>query len=162
MTTKAEVGQWAKEYDRAMLAVAGRYAGPSTTDEDIRQDVLLAVLQKLDEVGQVSSPKALLLKYVTNVGRNQRRKRDRRNAIYRMGLLQHVLAADEPPPRDPRTADLLRAIKHLPVQQRRTLHHMLVDQMSDVEIAKSLGVTTATVRSNRFRAVQALKQVLRG
>lgn len=52
MADRGQLERWAKEHDRAMLAVAARYAGPSTTAEDIRQSALLAVLQKLEESGR--------------------------------------------------------------------------------------------------------------
>ena len=155
MADRGQLERWAKEHDRAMLAVAARYAGPSTTAEDIRQSALLAVLQKLEEVGEVSSPKGLLLGYVKNVGRNHLRKRERRVAILQAFPHLHTLAADDP--RDPRIDSVLSAIEHLPAQQRRTLRHMVVDEMPDLEIAKAMEVTAEAVRSSRFRAIQALR-----
>ncbi len=83
MADKGQLERWAKEHDRAMLAVAARYAGPSTTAEDIRQSALLAILQRLEELGEVFCPKGLLLEYVKNVGRNHLRKRERREARLR-------------------------------------------------------------------------------
>ncbi|MXX34067.1 MAG: hypothetical protein F4Z50_04835, partial [Gemmatimonadetes bacterium] len=65
--------------------------------------------------------------------------------------------ADDPPPRDPRIDSVLSAIEHLPAQQRRTLRHMVVDEMPDLEIAKAMEVTAEAVRSSRFRAIQALR-----
>ena len=139
MADKGQLERWAREHDRAMLAVAARYAGPSKTAEDIRQSALLAILRKPEEIGEVSSPKGLLLKYVKNVGRNHRRKRDRRKAILQALPLEHVLAADEPSPRDPRIDAVLGAMEHLPAQQRRTLRHMVMDEMPDEEIAEVWG-----------------------
>ena len=57
MADRGQLERWAKEHDRTMLAVAARYAGPSKTAEDIRQSALLAILQKLEAIGEVSSPK---------------------------------------------------------------------------------------------------------
>ena len=157
MADKDQLTRWAKEHDRAMLAVAARYAGPSTTAEDIRQSALLAILQKWEEIGEVRSPKGLLLGYVKNVGRNHLRKRERREARLQALPLDHTLSADEPRPRDPRLDSVLSAIEHLPAQQRRTLLHMVVDEMPDEEIARAMRVTEEAVRSSRFRAIRALR-----
>ena len=162
MGDRGQLARWAEEHERAMLAVAARYAGPSTTAEDIRQSALLAILQKLEEMGEVSSPKGLLLKYVQNVGRNLRRRRDRRKAILEALPLEHALAADEPPPRDPRIDAVLGAMEHLPARQRRTLRHMVVDEMPDEKIAKAMEVTAEAVRSSRFRAMRALRVACEG
>jgi RNA polymerase sigma factor (sigma-70 family) len=157
MADRGQLERWAKEHDRAMLAVAARYQGPSTTAEDIRQAALLSILQKLEEIGEVLSPKGLLLGYVKNVGRNRRRKRERREAILQAFPFDRTLTAEEPPPRDPRIDAVLSAIEHLPAQQRRTLRHMVVDEMPDERIAKAMEVTAEAVRSSRFRAIQALR-----
>lgn len=157
MADRGQLERWAKEHDRAMLAVAARCAGPSTTAEDIRQSALLTVLQKLEEIGEVSSPKGLLLGYVKNVGRNHLKKRERRAAMLQAFPHVRPLPADDPPPRDPRIDSVLSAIENLPAQQRRTLRHMVVDEMPDLEIAKAMEVTAEAVRSSRFRAIQALR-----
>ena len=160
MADRGQLERWAKEHDRAMLAVAARYAGPSTTAEDIRQSALLAILQKLEEIGEVASPKGLLLGYVKNVGRNRRRKRERREAILQAFPIQHALVSDEPPPRDPLIDKVLQEVERLPVRQRRTLRHMVVDEMPDDQIARVMQVKVEAVRSSRFRAIRALRDAL--
>jgi len=71
--TRLVLGLWAMEHGPFLLAVAAEYAGPSMSAEDIVQEAFLTILRKLEQLDEVSSPRAFLLAYVRNVGRNPTR-----------------------------------------------------------------------------------------
>ena len=159
---RALLAGWTVEHQSAMLAVARKYADPSTTAEDIVQDAFLALLRTGIELDDVASPRALLLAYTRKTGRNKMRSRRRRANILSENQEEVIRAlwGDERPP-DRRLETVLEALPNLPRGPRRTLWLMLVEDMADDGIAAELQVAVPTVRSHRSRAIQALKRMFR-
>ena len=87
---------------------------------------------------------------------------NRREAILRGLALEGALSAEQPRPRDPRFDAVLRAMDQLPARQRRTLRHMVMDEMPDEEIANAMEVSAEAVRSSRSRAIRALGVACKG
>lgn len=148
-------------HHEAMLRVARRYAGRALTAEDIVQNALVVACRHPQRLKEASSARAWLAGVTRNLARQASRKRKRREKLLR----RHY-------PRDTSTKDfdslfvnwqvekILRAIETLPPGQRKTLRYMLLDGMADDEIAASLDVAEATVRSYRFKAIRKLRRIL--
>ena len=144
-----------------MLRIARMYPGRAVTAEDIVQEACAVVCKNPHRLKEVESPGAWLVGVTRNLGRQAARKRNRRERLLRDH--RHQLVGTEEP--EPQTADrrvegVLRAAKRLPERLRLALQYTFFNGMSDHEIATTLGVAEATVRSYRFRAIRRLREIM--
>ena len=151
-------GEWLSGYRGRMLAVARRFAGRATTAEDIVQQALQAAYNARGQLKKTSATGAWLVRITYSVGLRIRSKRARRQELLREHWLREGDSLEVAGSKaDPRVAEVLEAMQGLPASQQEIVRCVLVDGLSDGEIAEKLGRPRGTVRVYKHRAVGTLK-----
>ena len=157
---EALVAQWKTDCWSAMLVVAHRYSGRATTAEDIAQEALYVAYTRRDRLrNPTTGTCSWLLGIVQNIGRQHARKRTRRERLFKAhseALLHSSAGFKFEPCSGAQREKVLEAAESLPPKQREVALMMIVDGMSDDEIAVALGMSQEAVWKNRSRAVKAI------
>jgi RNA polymerase sigma-70 factor, ECF subfamily len=124
-----------------------------TEAEDAVQDGLLVAWRKLATLRDPEALPAWLTRIVVRVC--LRRTRRRWQLLPIEAAPEPAVAAD-----DRRGLDVERLLRALAPRQRAVMHLTVVEEMSDGEISRALGITPGSVRSHRRRARQRLQQAL--
>lgn len=131
------------------------------TAEEIVQDALVAVHQRWDRLEDRGKALAYLRQAVVNRSRSALRHR---------GVVGRYLArqqppgtapgADEPVLGDSRRRMVLDALQQLPRRQREVLALRYYLELSEAEIAETLGISRGAVKSHASRGSAALRPIL--
>lgn len=164
--TREIVARWVAEHHGAMLRLAGSFADAVHGREDIVSRARAVALERHMDVRDVADPLGWVLAITKSVGLQVVRKRDRRVELRRVGSLEGwglFKSADEDVFRkwlaqvsDKRREQVLEIARGLPRALRQLVHHMLIDEWDDDEIADHYGITRSAVRRRRKRAVEAI------
>lgn len=143
-----------EEHWTPLVRVARSVVGDADA-EDAVQDALVIAWRKIGGVREHDAVGAWLRRVVV------------RSCLRRMRRLRFWLPLDDAPEpyfeSDPESAiDLGKCLSLLAPRQRAALHLTVVEGMSDREIAETMGITAASVRSHRRRARERLDQLLQG
>lgn len=127
--------------------------------EDVVQDVLARAYLRWERISRLEDPRAYVNRMVLNACTSWWRRAARRETPVEQDadrvVDQQDLALVE---RDA----MLQLLRRLPGKQRVVLVLRHYERMDDEEIARLLGVSTGTVRSNAFRGLARLRQQLGG
>lgn len=143
---------WPRLY-RTSYLLAGNHADA----EDLAQQTLVQAFRSWDKVRRSDHPAAYVRRMQTNLFLSQRRPRSRRLEVL----------TDAPP--ESRTAtesgfedrmELWPHVASLPPRQRAVVVLRYYEQLSEREIAETLGCTTGTVKSTAHRALNALRAAI--
>lgn len=131
--------------------------------EEIVQDALVAVHQKWDRLADHHKALAYLRQAVVNRSRSALRHR---------GVVTRYLArqqgpdvapgADQPVLGDSRRRMVLDALQQLPRRQREVLALRYYLDLSEAEIAETLGISRGAVKSHASRGSATLRPILEG
>lgn len=145
-------------YQRAMMAVALRYAPSEDEAADIVHEAWLKILRVSDPPEQAATC-SHLCGVVANIGRSLVRKRRRRRELlleYRLG--RHRVTQ---PHRSVFLANrLLEALGRLPPRQQAVVRMRLIEDASTRRTAQELDVSEGTVKTLLYRATQSLQRDL--
>jgi RNA polymerase sigma-70 factor (ECF subfamily) len=130
-----------------------RLGGGGADAEDVVHDVIVRVLRRGRDAGEVEAPGAYLRRAVGN------------ECVSRWRRTAHeVVVADLPdrprPPHDGAVLDriaLADAVAALTDRQRRVIVLTVLDDRPDAEVAELLGISEITVRTTRSRALARLR-----
>ncbi len=157
------LARWMRDHWDRLVVAAETYRGRAVTGEDI---ALEAILVALDKRGRIEDPRVTgrwLEGFVRNVGRKAVTKRMRRQLLMRRHYRLLVSGNIESPETllERKIADekLEEAISTLPEHQQIVVH-LKLDGLSYREIGEKLGKPVGTVKSDRSRAVRALRDTL--
>ena len=152
-----------RRYAVRLLTFISRFIGDRHRGEELFQEVFLAVWTKRDLYQYPRPFRPWLYAIAVNKCRELLRKQ---------GMPSVALPTRDPPsPSETpcqeamtveRDALLLRAINHLPPQQRAVVVLRVWDEMPYAEIAGIVGCTEGTVRSHMHLALAALRKELSG
>jgi RNA polymerase sigma-70 factor (sigma-E family) len=140
----------------AMLRFAGVLTGDRELAEDVVQEVLIRVLKRWPQIGNLDHPEAYVRKMVVNEYLSWRRRSWR---LIPSGAAQDVdnrFSPDHALGHAERDA-LLAEIGKLPRRQRAVLVLRYYQGLQDCEIAGVLGCAPGTVRGYASRALAALR-----
>lgn len=143
----------------SMVRLAAFLVGDLHVAEDVAQDAFTGLHARWHRLRDERSAVAYLRRAVVNTSRSVlRRRRTARMYIWPVageqpGADTTVLAADE-------HQRLREALQRLPRRQREVLVLRYWAELSEAEIADTLGISTGTVKSTASRAVQALDTAL--
>jgi RNA polymerase sigma-70 factor (sigma-E family) len=142
-----------EEFYRRSRPGAVRLAGLLTQDarsaEDLAQEAFTRVFPKWS---QIENPSAYLRTTVVNVCRTWRaRDRNERSKLDLLGLQDRVELGFD---------GLADAVAALPFRQRAVLVLRYYDDLSEAEIAQTLGCRPGTVKSLASRALKTLEKVV--
>ncbi|WP_180934323.1 SigE family RNA polymerase sigma factor [Nocardioides ungokensis] len=143
---------WPRLYRTAYLL-----AGSHADAEDLAQQTLVQAYRTWNKVSRADQPAAYLRRMMTNLYISGRRPKSRR----------FELLTDTPP--EPRTGcgsghedrlELWPHVASLPPRQRAVIVLRYYEQLSEREIAETLGCSTGNVKSTAHRALAALRAVI--
>ena len=157
-------------HQRMVYHLALQLLGNPEDARDLSQDVFLTVFRSIHRFRGDSALQTWIYRIVVNQARNQQRWWRRRKRADQVSL--ETVFVDPPAP--PATASperaldrkdlrrrLWRALSRLPFDQRSVVVLRELQGMRYAEIAFSLGVSTAAVKSRLARARQTLRAELR-
>lgn len=156
-----------RQHSRLVYRIAYAALRSHHDAEDATQETFLRVLRYSHKLAAVEDPKTWLARIAWRVAVDRSRQRGRKREI----PLEHydkpvteMTSADAPADHAVHGAQvgvlLERLIAALPEKLREPLLLSAVEEMSPREVAATLGINEAAVRSRVFRARQILKQKL--
>ena len=148
-----------REHWSAMVAVAMRYAVVEDEAEDIAQEAFHAAWQRRDKLRDPKGTRAWLLRFVRNKGLHAVRARNRRRALEEQAWMEEITLAQGTSVLGAFRHTVLAALHQLPEIQAKIVRLML-DDMSDSDIASRLGIRKQTLWVYKHRAVKKLKSIL--
>ena len=150
-----------EEYAASAWPSLYRYAylltGHHADAEDLAQQTLLKAHRSWARVEGAESPLAYLRRMLTNTYLSQRRPQKRRLEVL-------TDAPPEPGPTGGSASEdrmvLWPHVKSLPPRQRAVIVLRYYEQLSEQEIAETLGCSRGTVKSNAHHALKTLRAAL--
>jgi RNA polymerase sigma-70 factor (sigma-E family) len=125
--------------------------------EDLTSEVFLIAWRQWDRVQAADSP----IQYLRRVMANTAASRIRRLRLERRKLLlfRQDAAQDVQPP-DGAVVDVRRALLRLPARRRSCVVLRLAFDLSEREVAQTLGINVGTVKSQTSKGVRQFRQLL--
>lgn len=139
----------------AVLLVDGTPAA-----EDVVHDAFLALHRKLGAIRDPQAALAYLRRSVLNGARDALRRRRTVRAHLRVAEPDVGAAADEPALLADEHASLLAAVRTLPARDQEVLLLRYWSELSEADIAATLGISRGTVKSTASRALDKLQKAL--
>jgi len=137
-----------------VVALAFVLCGSWSSAEDLAQDAFASAQRRWTVVGAYDQPAAWVRRAVANRSVSLTRRRiSEARALLRLGRPSWV----EPAALDDGDEDLWRAVRELPGRQRQVIGLHYVSDLSVSEIAHTLQVTEATVKTHLQRGRRTLE-----
>lgn len=146
-----------EEYARARWSALVRTAHLLTGDvaaaEDLAQATLVKAYPRWTKIARTSSPESYVRKMLLNEFLGARRKRLRRERM------AHLVADDDgaPQPDPAERLDLWQHVMDLPPKQRAVLVLRYYEDLTEAEIARVMGISAGTVKSQASDALKKLR-----
>jgi RNA polymerase sigma-70 factor (sigma-E family) len=135
--------------------VAYLLTGDSERAEDLVQEAFARLAARLGHIRDPLAVRAYLRKTIVNLAINDCRRRDSERAYLRRWGHTHAQAATQP---DIETRHhLVAALRALPARQRAVVVLRYYEDLSEKEIAATLGCPIGTVKSSLSRALQTMR-----
>jgi RNA polymerase sigma-70 factor (sigma-E family) len=149
----SELASLYREQSRSLVRLAALLVDDVGTAEEIVQDAFVLVHRRWEHVHK---PEQYLRKAVVNLARSRLRRR--------LVALRHPpLPEAAVPGVDQSTTDeavVIDALRALPRRQREVLVLRYWSQLSEAEIAATLGISTGSVKTHAHRGLATLEQRL--
>jgi RNA polymerase sigma-70 factor (ECF subfamily) len=147
----------------ALCSFAKRLLGDDHAAEDLVQDVFVVLPTVLDRLDDTGSLRPFLLGIAANRARHHRRSSRRR-----FRFVERLKSEPSPPSENPEhlterrglAAALARALDAIPFEHRVTFVLREIEGYTAREVAQSLKIPEATVRTRVFHARQKLRALL--
>lgn len=160
-TDRSELATF-EEYAGAAWPSLYRYAyllaGNHPDAEDLAQQTLLKAYRSWSRIKAADSPPAYLRTMLTNTFLSQRRPMGRRLELLTDAPPEPALSPSARGPEDRMV--LWPHVKSLPPRQRAVIVLRYYEDLSEAEIADTLGCSRGTVKSTAHRGLKALRAVL--
>jgi len=148
-----------REHARPLVRLAVLLVDDVGIAEEIVQDAFVLVHRRMGRLDQVERPVAYLRTTVVNLSRSRLRRRlvARRHP----GLVERdAPAADERVVLSDDQLAVIAALQRLPRRQREVLVLRYWSELSEDEIAATLGISNGSVKTHAHRGMAALEQEL--
>ncbi len=148
-----------REHARPLVRLAVLLVDDVGIAEEIVQDAFVLVHRRMGRDDQVERPVAYLRTTVVNLSRSRLRRRY--VALRHPGLVER-----DAPPADDRVGmsddqrTVIAALQRLPRRQREVLVLRYWSELSEDEIAATLGISNGSVKTHAHRGMAALEQEL--
>ena len=134
--------------------------GDLASAEDAVQEVFVKLWSRTELLENVASPSAYLRTAVVNRARSvQRRRKTERE--YRPLFVPDVEAAEATAMLPLEHREVVQAVRELPMRQREVLILRYWGDLSETDIARTLGITRGTVKSAASRGMRTLSERLK-
>src|SRR3954447_20426231 len=164
---RSEVGATAtlaalhRDHYRSLVKLAGLLVDDRATCEEIVQDAFVAVFRSAARVRDESKLPAYLRSAVLNGARSHLRKRQVRTRLRAVDRPStDMAAADVAALREDEHRAMVAALRTLPDRQRDVLVLRFYLDLSESEIAATLGIGAGTVKTHTRRGLDALAEQL--
>lgn len=151
-----EFAEWVEGHGPGLLRFAYLLTGDAHQAEDLVQAVLAKALPDWARVAEGGEPLAYVRRAIVNQRTDSWRRWGRRESA---GEVPERAAPDHATTLDLRR-DLLAALRTLPRRQRAVVVLRYLEDLSDDDIARLLGCSPATVRSQASRGLDKLRPLL--
>lgn len=150
-----------EEHYRSLVRLASLLLEDLATCEEVVQDAFVSVWRRPPALRDETRLPAYLRSAVLNGARSQLRRRGvRRRHLRSLGPAPTAPAAEVTAlAGDPDDA-VLRALRSLPDRQREVLALRYYLDLSEVDIAATLGISAGSVKTHAHRGLQALAEAL--
>ncbi len=144
-------------HGKELTRLAYLLIGDPDAVDDLVADVFLIAWRQWDRVQAAHSP----IQYLRRVMANTAASRIRRLRLERRKLLlfRQEAAQDVRPP-DGAVVDVRRALSRLPARRRSCVVLRLAFDLSEREVAETLGINVGTVKSQTSKGVRQFRQLL--
>jgi len=152
-----------RRYQDLVYGTAVRLLGNPVDAEDVAQTVFLRAFQRFAQVGTSPAAPGWLKTVTRNECLNHLSRYRNRWQLFGDAPETALASADSPATQleiDDRRRELAAALARLPDHQRVPLVLFHFDEMGYQEIAATLGVSLAKVKTDIFRAREALRRYL--
>lgn len=147
---------------RQMVRLAVLLVDDSAHAEDIVQDAFLALHRRQHQLRSPHAAVAYLRTSVVNLGRSALRRRMVARRHLAVGEHDESPAADSAVLLAAEYVEVLTALRGLPQRQREVLVLRYWGNVSEAEIAETLGISVGTVKSSASRGIASLRSGLEG
>jgi len=146
-----------------LLRMAVLLVDDRATAEDVVQDAFVSFQRSLDRLRDPDAALAYLRVCVANAARSAIRRRQ----VARRHLHRSAVVTDEPPADTElmlaaEHQEVLKAMRRLPDRQREVLTLRYWSDLSEAQIAETLGISRGAVKSTASRGMRRLAVVLKG
>jgi RNA polymerase sigma-70 factor (ECF subfamily) len=145
-----------RQYERLVLATALRLLGNLEDAQDASQEVFLKLYRNLKKLENADHIPAWLYRVTVNVCHDIGRKR---KPVASVDEAEPLAAADPPDDNDRRRA-LMLSLRRLSAHERAAVVLRDLEGLSTVEVARILGSSEATVRSQISQARAKMREFL--
>lgn len=157
--TEATLAALHRDQYRSLVKLASLLIDDRATCEEVVQDAFVAVFRSAARVRDAQRLPAYLRSAVLNGARSHLRKRDVRTRLRSVRTDDAASAETGAMVDDDRRAMLL-ALRSLPDRQRDVLVLRFYLDLSEAQIAETLGIGTGTVKTHTRRGLAALAEQL--
>lgn len=139
------------DHDR-LVRLAGLILGSGLAAEDVVQDAFAKLHGRFD---RVANPGGWLRVAVVNGCRNEHRRLGRaRRHTHRLDRRPDHPAAEDSGP----TPELIASLRRLPLRQRTVVVLRFYQDLTEADIARTMGISVGTVKSTLHRALAKLRE----
>ena len=157
----ASLGALHREHYRSLVRLAAVLVDDVATCEELVQDAFVAVLTRHPALIGARLP-AYLRSAVLNGARSHLRRRRTRERVRPLGVVRVEGSAEAGALRTEEHEVVLAALRALPERQREVLALRYYLDLSEAEIAETLGIGAGTVKTHAARGLAALQHTLGG
>jgi len=159
--TTATLAELHREHYRSLVKLASLLVDDRSTCEEIVQDVFVAVFRSATRVRDESKLPAYLRSAVLNGARSHLRKRQVRSRLRVVDApATDAASAETGAMVEEEHRAMLTALRTLPERQRDVLVLRFYLDLSESEIAATLGISAGTVKTHTRRGLDALAEQL--
>jgi RNA polymerase sigma-70 factor (sigma-E family) len=145
-------------HHRELARLAFLLSGDGPSAEDLTAEALLAAWQKWSAIQEMDQPFAYVRRILVNMAasRVRRLEAERRRGVLLAAAERNVTSGSDPGV----AVDVRAALLQLPVRRRAcaVLRHAF--DLSEAEVARVMGISVGTVKSQTFKAMAQLEEIL--
>lgn len=146
------------EHGRGLDRLAYLMLGDPHEAEDLAADALLAAWRHWDRVQEADHPLAYVRRILVNEASRKFRRRAREMTM--LGRLKLMASHDAHDPDTAVVVDVRAALMRLPPRRRACLVLRHAFELTEVQVAETLGVNVGTVKSQTSKAVAQFRREL--
>jgi RNA polymerase sigma-70 factor (sigma-E family) len=152
--------QFVAENADSLLRLAYLLTGNRAEGEDLVQECLMRMARRWARLGRAAHPAAYARRVLVNAALDGAVRRARRSA--ELSAREPTTTSSEEAAIDSlgERSELIAALELLPARQRAVLVLRYFNDMTETEVAETLGCTTGTVKSTASRGLERLRQVI--
>ncbi|HXW35925.1 MAG TPA: SigE family RNA polymerase sigma factor [Acidimicrobiales bacterium] len=163
---RAAFEQFVTESTGGLLRTAYLVTGDAGHTEDLVQETLIKVARRWSRVDRMENPEAYARKILVNLAVDGSNRRSRHRGELAAQQRPDGLAQCDPhaswgvPALVEERMELVRALAELPPRQRAVLVLRFFHDLSESEVASTLGCSIGTVKSTTSRALARMRSLL--